>query len=155
VIALLRPSPTEPGGDATASTQDLLAADHAQIRMLDHAVAEMKIMVAIGISANTRTLTVLQPLSGLVSDGNRLRYFGNGLIYLIQGEFKCASVSLAKGMTLNSTNPLNADMQKHVDEIGQLPQAMRNTGIAGGGVPGEIPARANFLTCAYTGHRIQ
>jgi tetratricopeptide (TPR) repeat protein len=156
-LAYLKEAASRP--DASGVVHYMLGAEYAQNKMYDRAVGEMEAALALDPAlaiarlqlgmlwltggVGDKAATVLGPLDELGA-GDPLRAFGAGLCHLIADRFTQAVDELARGIALNETNlPLNADMQRLIDEIGK--------------VSGATPAAAtedsqHVLLSAYTGN---
>lgn len=122
--------------DANGTTHYMLGAEYAQIGLYDRATESMEMALAIdptlslvrlqlGLLWMTRadavqSAQVLLPLDELPST-DPLFHFGRGLRQLARDEFADARSSFVAGIAGNATNaPLNADMQRIVDQIDGL-----------------------------------
>jgi tetratricopeptide (TPR) repeat protein len=161
-IAYLKEAVARP--DATAIAHYLLGAEYAQIGMYERAIGEMEAAIALdpalsiarlqlgllwlGANDNTRAADVLLPLTEL-ADGQPLHHFGAGLLHLIKQEAADAVRCLKAGIALNSVNPpLNADMQKIVQQLEQAPPDAADAAPAAAADDGQ-----HILLSAYTGQR--
>lgn len=121
--------------DATAIAHYLLGAELAQAQQYERAIDEMEAALALdpalaivriqlgllwmGQNVADKARTALTPLLELPSDGF-LHLFGAGLLALLENQLDEAVRLLTEGQTVNATNlPLNGDMQRIVDAIGQ------------------------------------
>ena len=97
-----------------------------------------------------KALQTLQPLEEL-GEQNELTHFGRGLIHLMRDEFAETVHCLMRGIALNTANPaLNADMQKIIDEINQLPpDALQNRSAS---ASTEDAGERHIFISAYTGN---
>jgi tetratricopeptide (TPR) repeat protein len=163
-IAYLKEAVSRP--EATGKAHFVLGAEYAQIKMYDRAVQEMEAAIALdptlsiarfqlgllwltsGVADKARE--VLEPLQELGND-NALAHFGRGLIHLMHDEFADAIQYLQQGIELNTENPaLNADMQKIINEVNQLPPESlqkKNTST-----PSEDTSARHIFISAYTGN---
>lgn len=111
----------------------LLAAEHAQLGMMDRATEEMTHALELNPDMHTARLQLgllhltsgraepalyaLQPLLAL-GDASCFAHFANGLEKLILDQFAACRAALERGIALNMENPaLNADMQKIIDAL--------------------------------------
>jgi tetratricopeptide (TPR) repeat protein len=123
--------------DATAGAHYLLGAEYAQIQLYDRAIDAMEAAIALdpalhmarlqlgllylGKDNSARAVDVLEVLEQL-DELDPLQHFARGLLHLVRDEREAAREALEQGISLNTATPaLNADMQRVVQEIGQLP----------------------------------
>lgn len=149
--------------DANGTTHYLLGAEYAQIGLYDRAADAMEMALAIDPSLAlvrlqlgllwmtradaARSAQVLAPLDDL-APGDPLAYFGRGLRQLAVDEFDVARRSLQAGIAANTANaPLNADMQRIIDQI----DALAPPGEAGQPIDQAELARQLMLS-AYNGN---
>lgn len=161
-IAYLKEAVSRP--DATGIAHFLLGAEYAQIKLYERAVSEMEAALALDPALSIarlqlgllwltsgigeRATQVFEPLAEL-PDSDPLRHFGAGLVALIKDQFDEAVRQLRSGIVLNLTNQaLNTDMQRIIDEIGQL---QAGPGAAAAAAPAEAPSQ-HVLLSAYTGN---
>jgi tetratricopeptide (TPR) repeat protein len=111
----------------------LLAAEHAQLGMIDRAADEMEhaLLLAPGMhtarlqlgllyltQANVEaSIRTLEPLF-LLKEDNCYRLFSAGLVHLIHDRFPACRAALTQGIACNAQNDaLNGDMQKILDAL--------------------------------------
>jgi len=113
----------------------LLAAEHAEIGMLEQAIVEMEQVVEFDpefsiarFQLGLMHLTLDDPDAALLAwdaldalaDDDPVKFFKKGLVHLIHHELAEAREALVAGIELNPVNlPLNYDMQRVVDNIDQ------------------------------------
>ncbi|MES2536907.1 MAG: tetratricopeptide repeat protein [Pseudomonadota bacterium] len=127
-----------------AKAHYFLAAEHAQIGMIDRAVAGMENAVRLDPGMHTAhfQLGLLHLTSGRVTEAraawqpldelgetNVLFLFKTGLERLAVDDFDACRTYLQNGIAMNDTNPaLNVDMQRVIDNLPASGQAEKNTG---------------------------
>lgn len=171
-IAYLKEAVSRP--DSTSVAHYILGAEYAQNKMYDRAVGEMEAALALDPAlsiarlqlgllwltggAAEQALTVFGPLSELAED-DPLHLFGQGLCHLARDEFADARALLVAGIAANTVNPpLNADMQRMIDEIDALAAGASGSGAgapqAQAAPDAEAPAEDahRMLLSAYTGN---
>lgn len=167
-IAYLKEAVSRP--DGTSVAHYILGAEYAQIKMYERAAGEMEAALALDPAlsiarlqlgllwltggAAEQALTVFGPLSEL-AENDPLRLFGEGLSHLARDEFAEARALLHAGMAVNTQNPpLNADMQRMIDEIEAHEAGAAAAPQAEAAAEPEAPAEDahRMLLSAYTGN---
>ncbi|HEY0588454.1 MAG TPA: hypothetical protein VGD52_20135 [Pseudoduganella sp.] len=153
--------------DATPQAHYLLGAEYAQIGMFDRAAGEMEAALALDQTLHTarlqlgllwlganqpqRAAEVLRPMeeAGVPAE---LQQFGRGLLQLIADQPAAARAALAQGIVLNAANaPLNADMQRIIDQI-DAGQAAGATQDSAAPASEQEAGAQHLLLSAYAGH---
>lgn len=151
-----------------ANAHYLLGAEHAQIGMFERAISDMRTAIELDPNLNAARFqlgmllmtsrqveaaeTVWQPLDALGSD-HFYALFKTGLLQLARDEFDACLASLRSGLITNQVNqPLNADMQRIIQQVEGL--SMKNGNAGADGTKPEANSESGHLFInAYTDQR--